>query len=125
MIVGMTNDFYSLFRKADISGIKFNKAIKEILDGNVIPLGKKIFKKRVGSRFGGKRGGYRTILYYRIEEVIIFMYLYAKNEQEDISDREKKAFVELSGIYDKMDEKKLLWAISENKLVRWNHEDEK
>jgi hypothetical protein len=123
MIVGMTNDFNRLLRKADIGGNKLNKAITEILAGNVIPIGKKVYKKRIGSRFGGKRGGFRTILYYRMEKVIIFMYLYAKNEQADISDREKKAFVELSGIYDQMDEKLLLRAIKENKLIRWNYED--
>jgi hypothetical protein len=50
------------------------------------------------------------------------MYLYAKNEQQDISDREKKAFVELAGVYDQMSEESLLRAIKENKLVRWNYE---
>jgi hypothetical protein len=122
MIIGMTNNFRNLFRKADIGDRKFNKAIQEILAGNVIPIGKKVYKKRVGSRFGGKSGGYRTILYYRMEKAIIFMYLYAKNEKENISDRERKAFVELSGIYDQMDEELLLRAIKENKLVRWNYE---
>jgi hypothetical protein len=123
MFVGMTRDFDRLFKKADIGESKFNKAITEILAGSVTSIGKKVFKKRVGSRFGGKRGGYRTILYYRIEKAMVFMYLYAKNEQEDISDREKKALIELAGVYDQMDEETLVQAVKENKLVRWNYEE--
>lgn len=123
MFISMTKDFDRLFKKADIGESKFNKAITEILAGNVISIGKKIYKKRIGSRFGGKRGGYRTILCYRMQKAIIFMYLYAKNVQEDISEREKKAFVELAGVYDQMSEEALLRAIKENKLVRWNYEE--
>jgi hypothetical protein len=121
MLVCMTRDCAKLLRKADIGDKKFNDAIREICAGNAVSLGHKIFKKRVGSRFGGKRGGYRSILYYRVQHVIVFMFIYAKNEQEDITEQEKKAFGELAGIFDQMDNAALMKAITENRLVRWNY----
>jgi hypothetical protein len=117
----MTKDCARLLKKADIGEKKFNEAIREICAGNVIALGHKVFKKRIGSRFGGKRGGYRSILYYRIQHVIVFMYIYAKNEQEDITEQEKKAFIELAGLFDQMDSAAMMKAITENRLVRWNY----
>jgi len=119
MLVCMTRDFARLYKKADVGEKKLNEAIKEICAGNLIALGHKIFKKRIGSRFGGKRGGYRSIVYYRVEQA--FMYLYAKNEQENITEREKRAFIELAGALEQMDIATLHKAIDENKLVRWNY----
>jgi hypothetical protein len=117
----MTRDCAKLLRKADIGDKKFNDAIREICAGNVVSLGHRIFKKRIGSQFGGKRGGYRSILYYRVQNVIVFMFIYAKNEQENITEQEKRAFIELAGLYDQMDDAALMKAIAENKLVRWNY----
>ena len=57
MLVCMTRDFARLFKKADVGEKKLNEAIREIYAGNVIALGHKVFKKRIGSRFGRKRGG--------------------------------------------------------------------
>lgn len=121
MLVCMTRDFARLYKKADVGEKKLNEAIREICAGNVIALGHKVFKKRIGSRFGGKRGGYRSIVYYRIEQAVVFMYLYSKNEREDITEREKKAFIELAGALEQMDIQALHKAIAENRLVRWNY----
>jgi hypothetical protein len=71
MLICMTTDFARLLKKADIGEKKLNEAIREILKGYVIRLGRKVFKKRIGSRYGGKRGGYRSILYYQIDQVVI------------------------------------------------------
>jgi hypothetical protein len=117
----MTRDFARLYRRADVGEEKLFEAIREIRAGNVIALGHKVFKKRIGSRFGGKRGGYRSIVYYRIEQAVIFMYLYAKNEREDITEREKKAFVELAGALEQMDILAPQKAIAEGRLVRCNY----
>lgn len=123
MLVCMTRNFSRLFKKANIDHEKMNAAIREICARNAIPLGHRIYKKRIGSRFGGKRGGFRSILYYRLGEVIVFIYLYAKNEQEDVTDRERRAFVELALAFDRMDTGALHKAIAENRLERWNHEE--
>jgi hypothetical protein len=49
------------------------------------------------------------------------MYLYAKNEQEEITEREKKAFIQLAGAFEQMDALTLHKAVSENKLVRLDY----
>ncbi|EPS0623212.1 type II toxin-antitoxin system RelE/ParE family toxin [Escherichia coli] len=44
---------------------------------------------RVG---GGKSGGYRTIIFYRVGTRAFFVYAYAKNERENITATEESAF---------------------------------
>jgi hypothetical protein len=118
----MTKTFSKLLNKANIGNEKFNKAILEICSGNEIALGHKIFKKRIGSQHGGKRGGYRSIFYYRLDKIIIFFHLYSKNEQENISDKEIKALIELSNFYDEKSLNELRQAIEKGVLVRWDYE---
>jgi hypothetical protein len=45
MLICMTTDFARILKKADIGEKKLNEAIREILTGNVISLGRKVFKK--------------------------------------------------------------------------------
>ena len=123
MLVCMTKDFARLYKKAHIGEKKLNDAIREICAGNAISLGHKVFKKRIGSRFGGKRGGFRSILFWQIDKAIVFMYLYAKNKRDDITEREKKAFIELAMIFEKMNIEKIKQAITQGRLIRWDYAD--
>lgn len=56
-------------------------------------LGGYLFKKRLARTGSGKRGGYRTIVGYKKPnaERIIFLYAFAKNDKDNISDREEAA----------------------------------
>lgn len=62
----MNKVFAHFLKKADIGEENLNVAIGEIVYGNFIPLGYKLFKKRIASPHKGKRGSYRSILYYLI-----------------------------------------------------------
>lgn len=54
--------------------------------GTLIPGGNGIRKLRVALEGRGKRGGARVIYYYHDENVPLFLlYLYAKNEREDLT----------------------------------------
>lgn len=68
-------------------------AIKEIEEGNFgVPLGSNLFKKRVknSSIPAGKRGGFRIIIYQKIENRVVLLYIYAKPQKETLSDEELK-----------------------------------
>lgn len=59
-----------------------------LIDAN---LGGHVVKKRVGLAGRGKRGGVRTVLAFRVKETAFFIYGFAKNQRENISDNELRA----------------------------------
>ena len=64
--------------------------------GTKIPGTGGLRKLRWGSENKGKRGGYRIIYYWFIsEEEIYMLYLYAKNEQADLTTEQKKILVKI------------------------------
>ena len=72
------------------------KAVKEIEDGNIgTHLGYDLYKKRVAnsSTQTGKSGGFRIILYQKIENKIFLISIYSKTDKETISDKELKDLI--------------------------------
>jgi hypothetical protein len=60
--------------------------------GDVIPGTGGLRKVRIGRGGSGKRGGARVIYYfYSAEFPVVLMALYAKNEKDDLTARDKKA----------------------------------
>jgi hypothetical protein len=118
--VYLTRQFSRKLNAERIPKDNFDNSITEILNGLSHPLGHKLHKKRIGGLGKGKRGGYRTIAYYRIKEFLIFVYLYAKNEKENITRDELKGFILLSREYDNLTEDKIRRLIKENILIRYH-----
>ena len=60
------------------------------------PLGYGLFKKRVrnSSIPAGKSGGFRIIIYRRIEDRIVLISIYAKTQKESLSDKELRAVLD-------------------------------
>jgi hypothetical protein len=65
--------------------------------GDLIPGSGGLRKARVAIERRGKRGGARVIHYFHDADVpILLLALYAKNEKDDLTPREKKEFGELA-----------------------------
>lgn len=62
-------------------------------------LGGVLIKKRIAIGGRGKRGGLRSVLAYRHGDRMVFLYLFAKNERETISQAEQAALAELGTVY--------------------------
>lgn len=120
----MNKVFARFYKKADINDEDFNEAISEIVQGNCIPLGHKLFKKRIASRYQGKRGAYRGILYYRSDDLMVFMYLFAKNDRENITPKEMKELILIARLYDTLQGQAIEKAINKEILKRWTYETE-
>ena len=103
----LTKRFYRELRGERIPRKKFNKAIKEIIGGLSDSLGHKLHKKRLGGHGTGKRGGYRTICYYKIKEFLIFFFMYLKSKKSKIEPKEMKELILLSREYDNLNEEKI------------------
>ena len=59
-------------------------------------LGHGLYKKRVARMGQGKRGGYRTLLAFKEGKRSVFIFGFAKNERNNISEREKLMFLRLA-----------------------------
>ena len=64
--------------------------------GLLIPGGGGLRKIRWGTEGRGKRGGVRTIYYWAVEEHVCYMlFVYAKNEQGDLTPAQAKTLARL------------------------------
>ncbi|EJP1751727.1 type II toxin-antitoxin system RelE/ParE family toxin, partial [Escherichia coli] len=80
-------------RKHRISDKSLRKIVEQADKGIISAnLGSGVIKQRLARSGGGKSGGYRTIIFYRVAEKAFFIYAYAKNERENITAIEENAF---------------------------------
>lgn len=108
----MTRHFSKWAKKQKLSEKTLATALKEVEHGIFeADLGGHIIKKRIAFTGKGKKGGGRTIICFKKEEVAVFIHGFAKNECADISDKELKAFKSLAEILLSLTEKEIDTAI--------------
>lgn len=91
--VFLNNDFRKFIKGEGLNAAALWKAIDEVEQGLVDAyLGGFLIKKRVPRPGSGKSGGYRTIMAYRQGERIFLLYGFAKNERDNITNKELAAF---------------------------------
>jgi hypothetical protein len=122
--VYFTRQFNDKFEAARIPEKKLNKAITEIIGGLCDFLGHKFHKKRIGSSGVGKRGGFRGIIYYRrVDGVLVFTFLYGKNEKETLTSKEENELILVSEQFDKLTKQKLDILVEQNKLIKYHNKN--
>jgi hypothetical protein len=58
-----------------------------------------LIKQRVARPGGGRSGGYRTVIAYRASQRSVFLYGFAKNERDNVDDRELDDLKKLARLY--------------------------
>ncbi|MCX5815229.1 MAG: type II toxin-antitoxin system RelE/ParE family toxin [Proteobacteria bacterium] len=100
MQIFKTKWFARFARKEHINDEMLMNAIREIerglADGE---LGAELIKKRIARIGEGKRGGYRTIIAYRVESLSVFLYGFPKNAKSNLSPVELDVYHRLAHIY--------------------------
>jgi hypothetical protein len=85
--------FARFARKARITDAVLCAAIADATRGLIdADLGGGVVKQRIARNGGGKSGGFRTIILFRVGERAFFVHGFAKNEQDNIRDDELAAF---------------------------------
>jgi hypothetical protein len=80
-------------RKEKISDKKLQEAVENAEKGLIdADLGGGVIKQRISRPNEGKSGGYRTIIFYQRGNRAFFVYGFAKNDQENITEDDEKAF---------------------------------
>lgn len=62
-------------------------------------LGGHLIKQRVARPGRGRSGGYRTLIAFRTRDVSVFLYGFAKKDQENLDARELRAVRELAAAW--------------------------
>ena len=87
-------------RKAGLTDQALCGAAAEIESGLIdARLGGFLLKQRIAKGGRGKSGGFRTIVAWREHDRLVFLFLFEKNERENITEAERQALAELGETY--------------------------
>lgn len=97
MRIFKTRVFVRFARKVRLTDKALRDAIAEIERGLIhADLGGGVIKQRIARRGGGKSGGFRTIILFRIQTRAVFVYGFEKSGQDNIADDELREFRRLA-----------------------------
>lgn len=86
MRVFKTAWFDRFAKREKLADLTLLAAVKQMEAGRIdADLGGFVIKQRIARSGGGKSGGYRTILAYKKGDKAFFVYGFAKNKQDNIS----------------------------------------
>jgi hypothetical protein len=92
--------FHKWARSEKLTDSSLKDAIREIEKGLFeANLGGGLYKKRVARKGQGKRGGYRTIIAFKQDSRVVFMYGFAKSDCDNMSDKEEIVYKKLAKYY--------------------------
>lgn len=91
--------FTRFARKSGIDDHSLCKAVRDAEQGLLdADLGSGVIKQRVARSGGGKSGGFRTLILFRIGTLAFFVHGFAKNERDNIDDDELAALRKLAAV---------------------------
>lgn len=100
MSVYKTKEFSKFARKADLGSAELLEAAKAVASGlSDADLGGGVFKQRIAREGGGKSGGFRTIILFKVGGHSFFVHGFAKNEKANITPKELKALKKLAASF--------------------------
>lgn len=123
MNIFKTRWFARWAKKENITDQNLLDAVDEIISGLIdADLGGGLHKKRIALAGKGKRGGARTIIAYNKNDVIFFVYGFAKNDKANIHIKELEAFKLYASELLSYTLSEINIAVKAEKLIEVNHE---
>lgn len=99
MSVFVTKEFARFARKARLADATLFQAAQDVAAGHFdADLGGGVFKQRVAREGGGKSGGFRTIILFRVGSHSFFAHGFAKSDKANVSAKELKALKRLADV---------------------------
>lgn len=109
--------FQKKLKENDLDDEDVKNVLNDIFKGRAAPLGSKLYKIRGAKDGRGKSGGFRSLFFWKKDERIIFCWLFAKNEQDNLSPDEDKALKILCKEYDGLTGDEIRQSIERNNLM--------
>lgn len=118
MTVYATKEFARFARKAGLLDGRLIQAAQDVAKGQYdADLGGGVFKQRVAREGGGKSGGFRTIILFRIGGHSFFAHGFAKNDKANVSPKELKALRQLADVLIGFSDEQLQTAKAAGELI--------
>lgn len=112
-------------RRERISDTSLSEAIGRAERGLVdADLGSGLIKQRVARAGQGRSGGYRMVVAYRSHDRAVFLYGFAKNEQDNIEPADLLTLKEIAAGWLKANDREILKALNEDALKEVKHGEE-
>jgi len=125
MSVYKTKEFSRFARKAELGNAEMIEAAKAVASGQWdADLGGGVFKQRIAREGGGKSGGFRTIILFKVGGHSFFVYGFAKNERANITAKELKALKKLAATYLALDAEGLKKASAAGEIAEVRNDGE-
>lgn len=125
MTVLMTKTFARFARKAKLEDVNLAKAAAEVAAGEFdADLGGHVYKQRVARSGGGKSGGFRTIILFKVGRHSFFAHGFAKNEKANVTAKELKALKKLAEVLLALSEADIDKGIAAGEFVKVEDGDE-
>jgi hypothetical protein len=113
-----TKAFVRFARKARLADAALKEAVAEIERGLIhADLGGNVLKQRIARPGGGKSGGFRTIVLFRIGSRAVFAYGFEKNAQDNIDDTELRELRRLADVMLSYSEAEIETALKASVLI--------
>jgi len=113
-----TKWFTRYARKEKITDSQLKNAVIDLRNGLIdCDYQDGVMKQRIARSGQGKSGGYRSIILYQSDSNCFFVFCYAKNEKSDLTDRELKAFKDLSKEYLQLSDTEIQELIALNEFI--------
>ena len=125
MSVYKTKEFAKFARKADLGNAELLGAANAVASGlSDADLGGGVFKQRIAREGGGKSGGFRTIILFKVGGHSFFVHGFAKNEKANITSKELKALKKLATTFLSLDTEALEKASAAGEIAEVTNDDE-
>ncbi|MBY0300428.1 type II toxin-antitoxin system RelE/ParE family toxin [Sphingomonas koreensis] len=125
MTVLMTKTFARFARKAGLADVSLAKAAAEVAAGEFdADLGGHVYKQRVARAGGGKSGGFRTIILFKVGGHSFFAHGFAKNEKANLTAKELKALRKLAEVLLALSDADIDKGITAGEFVKVEDDDE-
>lgn len=125
MRIFQTRWFAKFARKEKMEPVRLHEAVKLAEQGKIdADLGGNLIKQRVARRGEGRSGGYRTLIAFRTPSRSVFLFGFAKNEKENISDEELDDLKKLTRLLLSYDDGELERAMAAKELLEVPYGDE-
>ncbi|WP_231792292.1 MULTISPECIES: type II toxin-antitoxin system RelE/ParE family toxin [Sphingomonas] len=121
----MTKTFARFARKAGLADVSLAKAAAEVAAGEFdADLGGHVYKQRVARAGGGKSGGFRTIILFKVGGHSFFAHGFAKNEKANLTAKELKALRKLAEVLLALSDADIDKGITAGEFVKVEDDDE-
>jgi len=111
--------FEKFARKEGISDAALCDAIERVDDGLIdADLGAGLIKQRVAREGGGKSGGFRTIILFKMKTRAVFVYGFAKSDRGNLEAKEVVLYRKLARVFLSLNEAQMTVFVEQNKWTK-------